>query len=79
MTNGSIAPQRRRPVTRVVSSRVVPLTVGARVCVLEGAWEGLKGVVFSIKDGCRYVLTLDGLPPGVYVAVERMSLAALSE
>jgi hypothetical protein len=58
-------------------SRAVPLKVGVRVCVLEGIWKGLEGVVFAAKDVNRYVLNLDGLPPGVYVAVEKSCLVAV--
>jgi len=76
MTKGSIA---KRPLTakRLVSLRAARVRVGGRICVLQGAFEGTEGVVCFVKQGPRYVLALDGLPPGVYIAVEEDAIIAL--
>ena len=76
MTKGSIA---SRPPTakRFVSLRAAQVRIGGRICVLHGAFEGTEGVVCAVKEGRRYVLALDGLPPGVYIAVEEEAIVAL--
>ena len=76
MTKGSIA-SRSPTAKRFVSLRTARVRIGGRVCVLQGAFEGAEGVVCAVKEGRRYVLALDGLPRGVYIALEENAIVAL--
>ena len=44
-------------------------SAGDKVCVVRGIFAGAKGVVRRKEPGPRYVLTLEGLSAGVYVAL----------
>jgi hypothetical protein len=77
MSKGSIASQRPPAAKRLSSVRVAGIRLGGRICVLHGAFEGLEGVVCAVKEGRRYVLALEGLPRGVFIAVEAEAIVAV--
>ena len=77
MTKGSITSQRQPAAQRFVSLRAARVRIGGRICVLHGAFEGAQGVVYAVKECRRYVLALDGLPRGVFIAVEVDAIVAL--
>jgi len=58
-----------------MSPRVSKYRLGQRIRVLRGTLEGAFGVICAVKAGNRYVLSIDGLPTGVYIAVDRDALA----
>jgi len=77
MTKGSNTALRPRIGKRFDPSHAAKFRIGGRICIVRGAFEGAEGVVYAVKDGHRYVLTVDGLPPGVYIAVEEDAIVAV--
>jgi len=78
MTNASVNSQRTQAAKRLVPSRAAPIGVGGRICVLRGALEGIEGLVCAVREDGRYILALDDLPSGVYIALEEDAIMAVS-
>jgi len=40
--------------------------------------EGIEGLVCAVREDGRYILALDDLPSGVYIALEEDAIMAVS-
>lgn len=79
MSKGSFASERPRTAKRSAALRAPGIRLGERICVIYGAFEGVEGTLCAVKEGRRYVLALDGLPRGVFIAVEEGAIVPVPE